>query len=145
MQKSREILEKKYLVIGNIICTLDIFCFVFKPADHLKTQEFSQTFIPYLQNISSMFGPSQSSKKGVGVGSSAPGRLTDLSIHTQAKCRVQLPKDKVSVTTEGPGLGRSAQPHRQLQEGLDLLQTLHHACQPLQMSLVPRTISRVYI
>lgn len=97
-------------MIRNVICMLYIFCFVFKPAHHLKTQESSQTFIPfvkntYLQNISSMFG---SSMKRIGVGSSALGRHPNLSIHAQAKCRIQLPKElnKEPVTTEGPGLGR---------------------------------------
>ena len=80
-----------------------------------------------------------------GVGSSTPGRHPNLSIRTQAKSRVQLPKEEASVTTEGPGQGRGAQPHSQLWEDLVLLQTLHHTSHPLRMPLVPVATYRAYI
>lgn len=113
-------------MIHNIICTFYNFCFAFKSEDYLKTHESSQTFTPFLKNAylqnTSVFGPSWSLMKWVGVGSSTPSDTqTQVSPHRLSAGFNCLRISKASVTPEASGLGRDTQAHKQLQEDLVLL------------------------
>lgn len=125
--------EGKYGSLGkissdcNVICMLYNFCFAFKSADHLKIQESSQTFAPllknaFLQDTSSVFGPSWNLMKWVGMGSSRPADTqTQVPLQRLSRGFSCLRISKAPVTPEASGLGRGAQAHRQLQEDLILL------------------------